>query len=258
MSSSALPLLTAFEAIVASRRSAGRFDPSRTVPPALLSRVMAATARSPTGFNMQPYRVVLVRSPAVREVLSRAMSGRGNASRVVEAPLTAVFAADLRPLESMAAVLAVEAAWCGRAGRYLRGMPTDAALLLGGAGTGTGACSGRSAAGALLSSVAPGFLPTPPSSVEAWSTKAAGLAAMTYMHAAAAAGLATHAMEGLDAHAVRAACGIPQRYAIPLVISTGYTLEEEQSVGSSTPRLDMGELFREDAWETPWGAGGGA
>ena len=244
-------LLTAFEAIVAARRSADRFDPARSIPDALLTRLCAATARSPSGFNLQPYTVVLVRSPPARQALSRAMIGRGNAARVEEAPVTAVFAADLRPLEGVAEVLAVEAAWGGRSGRYLRAMPTDAALLLGGGGCeAAGGRAARTAAAALLSRVAPGAMPTP-SSPEAWAVKAAGLAAMTFMHAAAAAGLATHAMEGLDAGAVRAACGIPQRYAIPLVVAMGYT-PEQSDAHTQTPRLPLGALFRLDEWSSPW------
>ena len=166
---------------------------------------------------MQPYRLVVVASAAAKAALAEGMLG-GNAGRVLEAPATIVFAADTRPLLGVDDIVQLEARAGGRTTRYLRNLPFDAAVVTG------GGC--RSAA--LLSSAAEALLPVSPgvvpslASPEAWAYKSTSLAAQTLLLGATAYGVSSHAMEGLYAPAVRAACGIPDRYAIPLVVSLGY------------------------------------
>lgn len=50
--------------------------------------------RAPSGFNVQPYACVVVRDPADRERIAGAMLA-SNAAKVRQAPVVAVFAADL-------------------------------------------------------------------------------------------------------------------------------------------------------------------
>lgn len=52
------------------------------------------TQRCPTSFNVQPYTVTLVQSREGRQRLAACMLGP-NKARVLQAPVTAVFAADL-------------------------------------------------------------------------------------------------------------------------------------------------------------------
>lgn len=52
------------------------------------------TSSAPSSFNIQPWSVILVRDAGDRERLSTAMLG-GNAKKVLSAPVTAVFCADL-------------------------------------------------------------------------------------------------------------------------------------------------------------------
>ncbi|CAN0509348.1 unnamed protein product, partial [Laminaria digitata] len=49
---------------------------------------------APSSFNLQPWSVVLVRDPLTRERLATAMLGP-NGKKVMAAPVTAVFCADL-------------------------------------------------------------------------------------------------------------------------------------------------------------------
>jgi nitroreductase len=173
--------------------------------------------RAPSGFNVSPYRVVLVDAPDARARLAEGMLG-ANADRVREAPVTAVFLADLRPHESLKDIVEMESR-AGKSTRYLKGL--EAGLM---AVTGGGVCDGPT--GAVRSAVLrAGSLVTPlpaPNSAEAWAYKNASLAAMTYMLAASAHGLDTHCMEGFDGRRVRDAIGAPSRYSVPLIISTGY------------------------------------
>lgn len=176
--------------------------------------------------------------PNVRTALSEGMLG-GNAARVEDAPVNAVFAADLEPLRSVQEIVRMEAA-AGKSGRYLRNLPSDASIFLSGGGCGSAHVQdAKAAAMSLGSMIAPGALPTV-NSAEGWAFKAAGLAAMTFMYAATAAGLSTHAMEGLDARAVRSACRIPDRFAIPLVVSLGYPLTERASGAPASGGVEAG------------------
>lgn len=56
--------------------------------------VASSKNSAPSSFNVQPWSVVLVRDKAGREDLGTAMLG-GNATKVLSAPVTAVFCADL-------------------------------------------------------------------------------------------------------------------------------------------------------------------
>jgi nitroreductase len=164
---------------------------------------------------MQPYRVVLVSDPEVRARLADAMLG-GNGARVLAAPLTAVFAADLQPMREMEALQQLERD-AGKPPRYLRNLAFDASVLT------TGGCEPAQHAKSGALGLASALLPMPSvSSAEAWAFKNAMLAAQTYMLAATAHGLGTYPMEGFDGRRVRDACGIPSRYGVPVVIPTGY------------------------------------
>ncbi|KAF1780212.1 Nitroreductase [Phytophthora cactorum] len=66
------------------------------VPDETLKEILRLTLRAPTGFNVQPYACVLVREQKDREKLAEAMMD-SNIRKVKEAPVVAVFAADLEP-----------------------------------------------------------------------------------------------------------------------------------------------------------------
>jgi nitroreductase len=263
--------LAALERIIGARASCRHFD-GRAVPPELLARILAITQRSPSGFNLQPWHVVIVDSPAAKRALAGGMLG-GNGDRVLAAPLSAVFVADTEPLESgrLERVVAAEKE-AGRPSAYLRNLPFDAAVSLGRGGRSGGGGSGAAEIARVgLLSLGSLLMPLPDASVsrEAWAFKQAGLAAMSYMLAATAAGLGTHAMEGLVPATVRTALGLPRSMSIPLVIATGYTREaegraeaphaQEPSVGQAgvmrSPRLDAAFLFRHNSFQTPWRTG---
>jgi nitroreductase len=310
----------AFARIASSRRSAHAFDASRAVPRAALRRVLASTLRTPTGFNLAPFRLVLVHDGGVeplvapgaapgeedgndgggggsggdlegfdalfdgaaaagnRARLAACMVGGGNAERVLEAPLSVVFLADLEPARGVPALVARELAAGTRSRQYLRALPFNVAVFAGGSAggaeeaaaaeaaaaaagadgggsgssfgpgpgpgsgfgsgfrPGSGGCAsgaggavaaaaglGRAAVGAALG-LGSRLAPLPAlGSAEAWSFKQSGLAAMSLMLAAAAEGLGSHAMEGLDARRVREALGAPARgWGVPLVVSLGF------------------------------------
>ena len=79
-----------------------------------------------------------------------------------------------------------------------------------------------------------------------WATRQAMLAAMAFMLAASAAGLATLPMEGFDERRVRRLLRIPRRFVVPVVIPVGYAAD-----GGERPRktrLPLGRVLHRDRW----------
>jgi hypothetical protein len=87
-------LSAAFDEIVRNRKSVRVFDPNRGIEYNLVRKLLELSTLSPSSLNLQPYRVVVVSSPDMRQSLGdHAMLG-GNSQRVKEAPYTIVFLAD--------------------------------------------------------------------------------------------------------------------------------------------------------------------
>lgn len=75
------------------RRAVKRFQ-ERIIPGDVLRDILESTVRAPSSFNVQPYKVLLVSSGDRRDKLASCMVA-GNATIVRQAPVAAVFAADL-------------------------------------------------------------------------------------------------------------------------------------------------------------------
>lgn len=173
----------AFTNLVNARYACKEFDPARPVPDALLSKLIELTQRSPTSFNTQPWVAVVVREPAAKAKLVSALAP-GNQPKADSSPVNIVFAADTQPQKLF----------------------TDATPEF-------------------VKNALPLFLgqcTTP----EAWAFKQTSFAVSTFLLAATAHGLATNPMEGFSPKegqkAIREAVGLPERYAVPVVVSLGY------------------------------------
>ena len=59
----------------------------------LVHKLIELTQQAPSSFNLQPYKLIIVRSDEAKGRLSRAMLG-ANQEKVLQAPFTVVFAAD--------------------------------------------------------------------------------------------------------------------------------------------------------------------
>ena len=81
--------------------------------------------------------------------------------------------------------------------------------------------------------------------VQAWGYKNVGLMAQTFVYAAESFDLATCIMEGFDSRRVQEILRIPDRYAVPLMVATGYEYEDPTSF-QETPRLDLSEVVFEE------------
>lgn len=234
--------------------------------------------RAPTGFNAQPYRAILVSNPEAKEKLSRYCLGR-NADRVKESDCTAVFLADRecgRDLGRFGQAIR------NRDARLLETLPgrkpmtnfvvrkIQVLVLLFSSGypiprvlaspisffvrMGVAAVSGITRRRVLVPSL---------SSAETWATKNTMLFAMSYMLGCTSRNLATCPMEGYNAGGIRKALGIPRRYAIPLIVSTGKPYMQKSDIsddvgmshgpgGVATDRFPANEALFMDFFGKNW------
>lgn len=102
-----MELKEAFKRIVLARKATRAFDPTRQIPPSTLHQVLRLTLRAPSSFNLMPFKCIVVRDAVVRKKLAYCMTS-GNIKRVLDAPITAVFAADLHPAHRITAMIAQE------------------------------------------------------------------------------------------------------------------------------------------------------
>ena len=193
--------------------------------------------RAPSGFNSQPYKLLLVRDPKTKKKLSTFCAG-ANAYRVCDSDCTAVFLADREIVRTM-----------GRYGRFLRntsdrwnhqvfqlrkiqiyislfssGFPLPRFLAV------PISFGVRCFMEIMMKPVARLFGVVLPSlsTAETWAIKNTMLVVMTYMLACTSRGLATSPMEGFNASGIRQVLKIPRRYSIPLIVSTGTAMETQK------------------------------
>jgi len=103
-----------FDAIYA-RRAVKQFDPGFAIPPDDVRKLLEAAIQAPTSFNLQHWRFVIVRDPALRRTI-RKEHGNDQA-QMTDASLLIVMTADAR-------------AWAKEPERYWRNAPDEVAKLL--------------------------------------------------------------------------------------------------------------------------------
>jgi nitroreductase len=214
---------------------------------------IACVQRSPSGFNAQPYVMVVVQGDEARAALAAAMIGGANAARVLAAAFTVVFAADLQAARTVGALQALERG-AGKGARYLRSLETD--LTVFSSVTGSPVEHAVKAAVLCAGQFTGSPLPTVNHS-ESWAFKSTALAAQTLMLGATAHGLGTCAMEGLNADKVRHALAIPERYGIPMVVAVGFSADDyEGSPATTSPRYELRQVARLDRFDCELQAAG--
>lgn len=171
------------------------------------------------------------------------MMGPGNQFRVQQSSAVAVFLSDLEPSKRINRIYDLEKDH--RHPNYKASFPLSTSFLL---GEGHAANLIKGVAMGVMSSVSPMPEIDP---VQAWSYKNTSLLAQTFVYAAESHGLATTMMEGFDPRRTREVLRIPDRYAIPLMVATGYEYEEEQGQ-EMTPRLDLSEIVFSDTFGAPY------
>lgn len=188
---------------ITERRAVKAFDPQHKMSEEEISKLMSLAMLSPTAFNIQNWRFVLVADPVLRHQV-RAVSW--NQAQVQEASLLIVLAADLK-------------AWEKQPERYWRNAP-------------------KAASDILVPMI--GHYYTGNAQVQRdEAMRSCGMAAMTIMLAAKEMGYDTCAMDGFDFDAVAKLLNLPDDHIPTMFVVVGKALQPAQPRGG---QLDMSEV----------------
>lgn len=213
------PPLTAPEAIE-RRRATRHFDPDRPLGDDLLKTILRLATRAPSGYNLQPWRFLVVRSRANREKLAACAFGQ---VKIGEAPAVVIVLGALNPHRS-----------------HLEEMLAEQVRL--GAITPEVGLGIRARASRAMEN-----RPDP----EVWATRSTMLAAATLMIAAESLGVASAPMEGFETEKIRQAFGVPDDHAVCCLIALGYNAEIKPFPG----RFGLDEVGYLEHFGQPWTLG---
>lgn len=194
--------MTVSEAINA-RRAVKAFDPSHRMTEAETGRLLSLVTLAPTAFNIQNWRFVLVRDPALRKQI-RAVAW--DQSQVTDASLLIVVCADLR-------------AWEKGPARYWHHAPKPVQDFL------VPAIHGYYAGREQVQ--------------RDEAMRSSGIAAMTLMLAAKGMGYDSCPMDGFDFDAVGKLINLPKDHAIAMFVAVGKGLQEPWPRGKKLPLSEV-------------------
>lgn len=184
-----------FKDVMTARRAVNFFDPDRDVPQADLEAMLETAVRAPSGFNLQPWKVAVLRDPARKAKLCALAWDQ---PKVTEAPVVLMFLADTQAWKVYEPSFERQFSYLVETGRF---KPEERDAFI---------------------AAVQGIYGETPEKALAFGVKNTAFLAMTFMYAAADAGYVTHPMDGFDHDGVRAAFGIPDRFWIPLLMAVGH------------------------------------
>lgn len=189
-----------FKQVMESRRSVNFFDPDKDVPEHLLREMVELAAKAPSGFNIQPWNLVVLRD---QESKMRLRQHAWDQEKVTDAPVTMIVLADMD------------------------GWKFDNPFA-------EKNFNEMTASGAMSPDQKDWFIETCTSLYgasdirrAAFACKNTGFFAMAMMLAAKSLGLDTHPMDGFDIDGVREEFSVPDHYWIPLLLAVGYFNEAQ-------------------------------
>ena len=190
-----------FKETVYARRAVNFFDPLKEVPDDLLKEMIETAARAPSGFNIQPWSLMILKDPENKQRLRKLAWDQ---PKVSEAPVMIIVLADTEgwiPGNEFAEKNFAELVKAGHMKAEQREWFDNACQTLYGASD--------------LRKVA-------------FACKNTGFFAMNLMLAARDLGIDTHPMDGFDLEGVRKEFRIPENYWIPLLLAVGYFNREKE------------------------------
>lgn len=187
-----------FDAIE-QRRSIKHFDPSYDMPAADERKILEAALLSPTSFNIQNWRFVVVRD---RELKQRLRAAAFNQAQVEEASLSLVLCADLN-------------AWNKEPERYWRN-------------------AHEKARGFLVPMIRDVYADRPELQRDE-AMRSVGIAAQTIMLAAKALGYDSGALVGFNLEAVAKVVNLPADHVVGLILVVGKRVKDANPRGGQLP-----------------------
>jgi nitroreductase len=184
------PPLSVPEAIV-RRRATRQFDPGRPLPVSVLSQILELASLAPSGFNLQPWRFLVVRNSKNRQKLRECAF---NQPKITDAPVVVIVLGCHHPHRS-----------------HLDAVVQKQVEL--GALTADTAAEFRARAVQAMERVRDYSL---------WATRSTMLAAAALILAAESLGVASAPMEGFEPDKVKATFGVPDDHTVCCLIALGF------------------------------------
>ena len=202
--------------VLLERRATLHFK-SDPVPDEYLEAILQLAAQSPSGYNLQPWRFIVVRKPENRARLQKAAKDQ---AKIGEAPVVII-------------AFAIKDEWKN----YIR------EILREGARRGFGNMENveKQAEGATK------FLETIPPTV--WVSRHTMIAITTMMLVAEAYGLDTAPMEGFDPEAVKWEFGLPGQAEVIALLAIGFVQEPDKQYGG---RFAVEDIVYQEHYGRKW------
>jgi len=206
-----------FLKVMQERRSVNFFDPAKPLDEALLKKIIETAALAPSGFNFQPWQLIVVKSPEEKEKL-KAVAGKQ--PKITEAPVTLILLADKDGWKAGHPMM--EKAWQNMV-EIGASKPEQRSWV-------------EKGAAALYGGDEKSLM---------FAVKNAAFFGMSIMLAAKDAGVDSHPMDGFNHDAVRKTFGIPDNFMVPMLIALGYFKE-----GAKLDPPKWRKSYSEIVWKT--------
>lgn len=188
---------------IESRRSVKQFDPKYRLTEQEIESLLSLAILSPTAFNIQHWRFVLIRDPALRAQIRQAA---WNQAQVTDASLLVVVCADLN-------------AWKKQPERYWH--------------------NATQATRDFLLPAIHGYYADKPQVQRDEAMRSCGMAAQTLMLSAKAMGYDSCPMDGFDFSAVGELIRLPDDHVISMFVAIGKALQPAQPRGGQLPLSEV-------------------
>jgi nitroreductase len=184
-----------FKEAMKQRRAVNFFDPTKDVTDAQIKQIIETAALAPSGFNLQPWNLIVLRDKEKKEKLRKLAWDQ---PKITEAPVVLIVLGDMEGWKKGNAGFEKDFAESVKAG-IMKQEQYD--WFTGAAASLYGTNSDRKMA---------------------FACKNAGFFGMSLMLAAKDAGLDSHPMDGFDIEGVKKAFNISDQYWIPLLLAIGH------------------------------------
>jgi nitroreductase len=202
--------------VLLDRRATGHFLPDR-VPKEYLDAILKLAAQAPSGYNLQPWRFIVVQDDENRKRLQKAAF---NQPKVAEAPVVVI-------------AVGLKEEWKRTADEVFQ--------------EGAKRGAGKSENVDKYKQSALDFLATLP--MEMWVNRHTMIAFTAMMLAAEAYGFDTAPMEGFDAAAVKREFGLPDEAEVVALLAIGKAKLPDKPY---TGRFSLDRIVSSERYGTPW------
>ncbi len=202
--------------VLMDRRATPHFKPE-PLPEDYLEAILRLAAQAPSGYNLQPWRFIVVREAEGRARLQKAAMGQ---AKIGEAPVVVI-------------AFALKDGWRG----------DMEAILQEGARRGAGTAEEVKKQQRAITE----FLGAFPAAV--WTNRHTMIALTTMMLVAEAYGVDTAPMEGFDPEAVKREFGLPKEAEVVALLALGFAEPPDKPYGG---RLALKEIVHVERYGRPW------